>query len=147
MDRETKLYPAYYGGVKLAHPHIPAPGAPAFSRSAVMGNLVFCSGAAGLTLDTFKVASDRLEDQMEVALDKIKMYMEEAGSSMNNIIKTVICLRDIEDYPRLRKIELAYYQKYAQLLVEEPPVTTLRQVRLDHLENRMEIDVIGVIPG
>ena len=72
-------HPAYYGGIKYAYPHV-APGQPMFSRSAVVGNLIFCSGAAGLALGTFKQASEVLEDQMKITMDKIKMYMEQAGS-------------------------------------------------------------------
>ena len=54
--------------------------------------------------------------------------MEEAGSSMNNIVKTLMLLKDLEDYPKMRKTELEYYQKYAPMLVEDPPASTFMQV-------------------
>lgn len=142
---EMKKYPAYYGGIKYAYPHVP-PGHPLFSRSAVVGNLLFCSGAAGLALGTFKQASEVLEDQMKIVMDKIKMYLEQAGSSMENIVKMVIYLKNMDDCPRIRKAELEYYQTNAPALVGEPPASTVIEARLHEPETLMEIEAIGVIP-
>ncbi len=145
MNWEMKKYPMYYGNVKQTYPNI-APGEVMCSESAVVGNLIFLSGMAGQTLETGKIQSDSLEEQMIVALDKIRIAMEEAGSSMNNIIKTLLLLKNLEDYPRMRKTELEYYQKYAPLLVEEPPASTFTQVTsLAKPEYLVEIDAIGVI--
>jgi len=122
------------------------PGSPAFSRSAVVGNLVFCSGAAGLALATFKQTSEVIEDQTVIALDKIKMYLEEAGTSMKNIVKTTIFLKNVGDYPRMRKAELEYYQTHVPTLVGEPPATSLIVCKLEKPPDLLEIEVIAVIP-
>jgi 2-iminobutanoate/2-iminopropanoate deaminase len=83
---------------------------------------------------------------MIVALDKVKKAMEEVGSSMNNVIKTLILLKNLDDYPRMRKTELEYYQKFAPFLVENPPASTFLQVAsLAKPEFLVEIDVIGVV--
>ncbi len=142
---EMKKYPAYYGGIKYAYPHVP-PGHPMFSRSAVVGRLIFCSGAAGLALGTFKQASEVLEDQMQVTMGKIKMYMEQADSSMENIVKMNIFIKNMEDLPRLRKAELEFYQINAPALVGEPPASTVIEARLHESGTLLEIEAIGVIP-
>jgi 2-iminobutanoate/2-iminopropanoate deaminase len=85
------------------------------------------------------------EEQMIVALDKVRGVMEEAGSSMNNIVKTMMLLRDVKDYPKMRKTELEYYQKYAPRLVDEPPASTFMEVGLAKPEFLVEIDVVGVV--
>ena len=143
---EVKKYPAYYGGIKYAYPHV-SPGQPMFSRSAAAGNLIFCSGATGLALGTFRQTSKVLDDQMAVAMSKIKMYMEQAGSSMENVIKTIIYVRNMKDYPALRKAELEYYQINAPVLVGEPPASTVVEASFHQPETLMEIEAIGVIPG
>ncbi len=71
MDREMKKYPMYYGNVKQTYPNI-APGEVMCSRSAMVGNLVFLSGMAGQTLETGKIQSDSLEEQITVASGKSK---------------------------------------------------------------------------
>ena len=74
--------------------------------------------------------------------------MEAAGSSMNNLVKTLMLLRNLEDYPRMRKTELEYYQKHAPRLVDEPPASTFIQpLSLATPRFLVEIDAIGFIPG
>ncbi len=141
---EMKKYPAYYGGVKYAYPHVP-PGSPMFSRSAVVGNLIFCSGATGLALDSFKQTSNTVEDQMQVTMNKIKMYMDQAGSCLEDIVKMNIFLKDINDLPAVRKAELNYYILNAPALVGEPPATAVIKSRLHKPDTLMEIEAIGVI--
>jgi enamine deaminase RidA (YjgF/YER057c/UK114 family) len=55
-------------------------------------------------------------------------------------------LKNLEDYPSMRKTELEYYQKHAPFLVDNPPASTFMQVAsLGKPEFFVEIDVIGVI--
>ena len=144
MAEEVKFYPAYWGGKKLAYPNVPAES-PKFANSVVAGNLIFVSGCQGQNDETVRVETDVFEEQMIVALDKVRACMEEAGSSMNNVIKTLMLLKRLEDYPRMRKTELEYYQKYAPMLVEDPPASTFMVVGLAKPEFLIEIDVVGVV--
>ena len=144
MDWEVKYYPEYWAGKKLAYPHV-APESPKFARSVAVGNLIFVSGCQGQNDTTLKTETNVFEEQMVIALEKVRAAMEEAGSSMNNIVKTLMLLKNLEDYPRMRKTELEYYQKHAPYLVENPPASTFMQVNLAKPEFLVEIDVIGVI--
>ena len=146
MSKEKVIYyPEYWAGKKLNYPNVP-PESPKFARSIVVGNLIFVSGCQGQNDETLKVETNVFEEQMIVALDKVRKAMEEAGSSMNNIIKTLMLLKRLEDYPKMRKTELEYYQKYAPLLVEYPPASTFMQVNLAKPQFLVEIDVIAMIP-
>ena len=81
-----------------------------------------------------------------IALDKIRTALEEAGSSMNKIVKTFMLLKHLEDYPRMRKTEVEYYQKHAPFLVENPPASTFMQVpSLARAPFLVEIDVTAVL--
>ncbi len=145
MNKEKVIYyPEYWAGKKLNYPNVP-PESPKFARSVVVGNLIFVSGCQGQNDETLKVETNVFEEQMIVALDKVRKAMEEAGSSMNNIIKTLMLLKRLEEYPKMRKTELEYYQKYAPLLVEYPPASTFMQVNLAKPQFLVEIDVIGVV--
>ena len=143
--QEVTFYPEYWGGKKLAHPHV-APEAPKFARTVVAGNLVFVSGCEALNPKTVKTETNVFEEQMVIALDKVRLGLEEAGSSMNNIIKTFMLLTDLKDYSSMRRVELEYYQKYAPLLVEQPPASTFIQVAsLAMPEFLVGIDAIAVV--
>lgn len=144
MSENVKFYPAYWGGKKLAYPNVPAES-PKFANAVVAGNLIFVSGCQGQNDETVTVDTDVFEEQMIIALDKVRKVMEDAGSSMDNVIKTMILLKDVSYYSRMRKTELEYYQKYAPKLVEDPPASTFMEVGLAQPRFLVEIDVVGVI--
>ncbi len=144
MSESVRFYPAYRQGKKLAYPNFP-PEAGKYAAAVVAGNLIFVSGCQGQNEETARVETDVFEGQMIIALDKVRRCMEEAGSSMNNVIKTLMLLKRLEDYPKMRTTELEYYQKYAPLLVEDPPASTFMVVGLGKPEYLIEIDVVGVV--
>lgn len=145
MDWTVKRYPMYYGGVKQVYPNI-APGSPIFSRSVAVGNLILLSGAAGRTLETGDVPSDDFEEQMLVCLDKIKLALEEAGSSLDNLVRTLVLLRDAESCSLMWQTMLDYYRKHAPRLAEEPPACTVIQVAsLAKSHYRVEIDAVAAV--
>jgi len=130
---KKRTFPLIYAGKKQR-----------FARSVVVGDLVFLSGSSGRTMETGEVSSNNVKEQMIVALDKIKGALEEAGSSMNNIIKTTIYLKHVEDYQVMRDTELEYYKKNAPSLVDEPPASTFIQpASLAKPSMLVEIDVIA----
>jgi enamine deaminase RidA (YjgF/YER057c/UK114 family) len=135
MNWTVKTYPNYYG--KMRQP---------YSKSVVVGNLIFFSGMTGADPDTGEIDSDNLKEQVIKALDKVKMALEEAGTSMNNIVKITNYIKDVKDYPHMQKTELEYFQKHAPLLLEEPPAYTLVQPRcMDAHKFLAGMDVMGVI--
>ncbi len=145
MDRMLKYYPEYWVGKKLAYPHVPKES-PKFARSIAAGNLIFVSGCTGQDTITGGPTPDNFEDQMTMAMNKVKMAMEEAGSSLENIVKTLMLIKHRDDYPRMRKTEVEYYIKHAPYLVENPPASTFMVPdSLAKPEFLIEMDVIGVI--
>jgi 2-iminobutanoate/2-iminopropanoate deaminase len=132
---KKKTYPLYYAGQKQR-----------FARSVVVGDLVFLSGMSGRTMETGDVASDDVREQMLVALDKVRAALEEAGSSMDHIVKTLIYLKDVKDYDLMRATEWDYYQKHAPGLIAEPPASTFVQpASLARANMLVEIDVVACL--
>jgi 2-iminobutanoate/2-iminopropanoate deaminase len=133
---KKKTYPLMYAGKKQQ-----------FARSVVVGDLVFLSGMSGKVLETGEMSPENLVEQVKVALDKVRAALTEAGTSMDNIVKTVILLKNIEDYGTMRQVEKEYWQKYAPRLIEEPPASTLMQVASLGKPNMLvAVDVVALIP-
>jgi 2-iminobutanoate/2-iminopropanoate deaminase len=133
---KKKTYTLVYAGKKQP-----------FARSVVVGDLVFLSGMSGRTMETGEVSSDSMVEQMKVALDKVRAALTEAGTSLDNIVKTTIYLKNVEDYSMMRQTEKEYWQKYAPRLIEEPPASTfLQPLSLSKPSMLVEIEVIALIP-
>ena len=133
---KKKTYPLYYEGKKQR-----------FARSVVSGGFVFLSGSSGRTIETGEVSSSDVTDQTKVALDKIKLALAEAGSSMEHIVKVTIYLRNMSDYQAMKDAEFQYYQKHAPSLAEDPPASTVVQVvSLSKPSMLVEFDAIAILP-
>ena len=64
---------------------------------------------------------------------------------MDNIVKTLMMLKNIEDYPVMRKTEVEYYQQHAPHLVANPPVSTFVQLpEITGPGSLFQIDVTAV---
>jgi 2-iminobutanoate/2-iminopropanoate deaminase len=98
---KKKVYPLFYGGKKQK-----------FARSVVSGGFIFLSGSSGRTIETGEVSSNDVAGQTRVALDKIRLALQEAGSTLDHIVKMTIYLREMSDYQAMRDAEFGYYQNY-----------------------------------
>ncbi len=133
---KKKVYPLFYAGKKQR-----------FARSVVSGGFIFLSGSSGRTIETGEVSSNDVAGQTRVALDKIRLALEEAGSSLEHIAKMTIYLRVMSDYQAMRDAEFDYYKEYCPSLVKEPPASTVVQVASLSKPNMLvEFDAIALLP-
>jgi 2-iminobutanoate/2-iminopropanoate deaminase len=145
MGDVVKYYPLKVGGVELTYPNVHA-GAGKYAAAMVVGNLVFMSGMTAQSEVDGSCLAATIEEQVTACLDKVRIHLEEVGSSMENVVKTLIVLKDVEYYQRMRATELAFYQKHAPRLVREPPASTIFQpATLGRPEFLVEFDVIAVV--
>jgi 2-iminobutanoate/2-iminopropanoate deaminase len=62
----------------------------AFPQAVIANDFIFISGTPGIDSLTGKLISDSFEDQATQAFKNVKTILEEAGSSMDKIVKTTI---------------------------------------------------------
>ena len=84
-----------------------------YSQALDLGNMVFVSGQLPVDPATGTMA-DTVEQQAAQSLANLKAILAEAGLSMNNVVKTVIFLADINDFA-------AVNAEYAKALPSVPP--------------------------
>ena len=116
MESEIKKYGCFVKGVEQKYPNV-APGTPIYANAVVVDNIVYVSGMTAQKFEDGSCTTNTMQDQMWVALSKMKQVLEEAGSCLENVFKTFIMLKDIKDYPVMRATELKFYQEYAPELM------------------------------
>lgn len=110
-----------------------------YSQAIVAGNLVFCSGMAGIDPATGDAAQG-IEAQTEQALVNLAAVLSTAGCSMDDVVKTTIFYADVEDFARLNEI-------YARHMPDPPPARSApANVRLPK-GLLVSIEAIAVLPG
>lgn len=121
------------------------PGSTEASGSASVGKLLFLSGCDGLNPDDGAMAAT-VERQVTAALGKVRARLDKAGSAMDKVIKTVVMLRHLNDYPKMRATELEYFRNHAPRLVSNPPVSTFMQLPAAKSGQALfQIDVTAVL--
>jgi 2-iminobutanoate/2-iminopropanoate deaminase len=84
-----------------------------YSQAMVAGNLVFCSGTAGIDPATGALG-DGIEAQTELALRNLAAILEAAGTSLSNVVKTTIFYANVEDFAAINAV-------YARFMPDPPP--------------------------
>ena len=84
-----------------------APGAIGpYSQAVEIEGLVYTSGQMGMT--PAGVLLDGVENQARQAMENVKSILAEAGLSMDRVIKTLVFLKDMNDFAAFNKIYAEY---------------------------------------
>lgn len=100
----------------------PAPfeGAP-YNQAVKVGELVFVAGQLGLSPDGSGLVGPGIAEQTEQALQNLHAILEEAGSSLDNLVKTTVFLQDLGDFNAMNEV-------YAGHVGARPPARSTVEV-------------------
>lgn len=91
---------------------ITATGAPAaigpYSQAIRSGNLVFTAGQIALDPATQQVVPGGITEQTTRVLDNLKAILEAAGSSMAQVVKATVFLKDFNDFAAMNAVYGTY---------------------------------------
>ena len=111
---------------------------PNLSPATRFGNLVFVAGQTGRHPITGEVGRD-VREQTQYAIERIKMILETAGTSLDNVLTVLTHLT--------RREELAAYnEEHAKFFPSNKPARTTVEVMLNAPELLVEITVTACIP-
>jgi 2-iminobutanoate/2-iminopropanoate deaminase len=104
---------------------------PPYSPAVSYGNLLFLSGIGAHFEGDIKAHTKHV-------LDEIQQKLEEAGSSMNKVLKATVYLADLKDWQAMTEV-------FTGRFGPEPPVRTTVSVAGVPGNSLVEIDVIAYI--
>ena len=120
-------------GQRFAHAN------PNLSPATRFGNLVFVAGQTGRHPVTGEVGRD-IREQTRNTLERIKVVLAAAGTSLDNVLTAMTHLTRREDLA-------AYNEEYAKYFpADKPARTTVTVAALNAPELLVEITVIACIP-
>jgi len=80
-----------------------------YTQAVQYGNTIFLSGQIGIDRTGAFVSEDVVQ-QTNQAMKNIGFVLKEAGLSYENIIKTSIFLKDMNDFPKVNDAYASYFQ-------------------------------------
>lgn len=79
-----------------------------YSQAISANGFIFGSGQIPLTPNG-EIISENVSEQTHQVMKNIKAVLNEAGSSLDNIVKTTIFLKDINDFAKVNEIYASYF--------------------------------------
>ena len=80
-----------------------------YNQATAYGNLIFTSGQIPLVPETMEIVSGGIKEQSTLVMDHLSAVLKEAGSSMNNILKTTCYLSDMSDFTAFNEVYSNYF--------------------------------------
>ncbi len=84
-----------------------------YSQAIVENGLIYCSGQIGLNPQTGELV-EGLENQTHQVIKNLQAVLQEAGSDLDQILKTTIFITNITDFAKVNEI-------YGQYFVDHKP--------------------------
>ena len=111
---------------------------PNLSPATRFGDLVFVAGQTGRHPVTGEIGKD-VREQTPYAIERIKIILQTAGTSLDNVLTVLTHLTQREDLA-------AYNEEYAKFFPTNKPARTTVEAMLNFPELLVEITVTACIP-
>ncbi len=121
----------------IATKHAPKAIGP-YSQALVHNGIVYVSGQIPFNPATGELVTGSITEQTNQVLSNIAAILKEAGTELNNVVKTTVYLKDMNDFDEMNK---AYAEHFSN---NKPARATVQVARLPK-DVSIEIDAISAI--
>lgn len=80
-----------------------------YAQANVVGNFVFTSGQIPLNPETGKIIEGGIAEQTKQVFANLSAVLEEAGSGLENLVKTTCFLANLDDFATVNEIYGTYF--------------------------------------
>lgn len=110
-----------------------------YSQAIVIGNLLFASGQIPLDPATGQMVEGDITVQATQVFENIKAILAEAGTCLENVVKTTCFISDMNNFAAVNAVYDKYFTKGA------PPARSAVEVSRLPKDAMVEIEVIATI--
>ncbi len=108
-----------------------------YSQAVKAGGLVYCSGQIPLDPATMELVQGSVAAQTRQVMENLEAVLAAAGSSLAQVVKTTVFLRDMNDFAEMN----AAYGEYFKV---DPPARATVQVARLPKDVAVEIDCVAL---
>lgn len=108
-----------------------------FSTAVRVGNMIYLSGQVGTVPGSRQLAPGGVGPETRQTLENVKRTLEQAGSSIDRVVKCTVFLQDIADYAAMNEV-------YATFFPKDPPARSTVAGSGLALGARVEIECMAV---
>lgn len=108
-----------------------------YSQAVRSNGFIFVSGQVALDPRTQQMIEGDIVKQTERVLENLKGIVEAAGSSLSQVVKTTVYLKDLGDFAAMNEV-------YGRYFAAHPPARATVEVARLPKDARVEIDLIAL---
>ena len=108
-----------------------------YSQAVKVQNVIYTSGQLAINVATGEFINDDIKKATAQSLENIKAILEEAGSTMEKVVKTLVFLKDMNDFEPMNEV-------YSQYFKTNPPARSCVQAGKLPKDALVEIEVIAI---
>lgn len=101
------------------------------------GEMLYVSGQLPIDPVSKKLIEDNISLQTHQSLKNLKAILEEANMGFENVVKTTVLLKDIQDFNAMNEV-------YAQYFEEDCPARAAFQIAALPMNARVEIEAVAI---
>ena len=110
-----------------------------YNQAVNIGNLIYASGQIPIDLKTNNLIDAGITEQTQLVLEYVKNILEEAGSSLEKVIKATVFLKEMNDFAAMNAVYKEFFKP------ETAPARSTIQVARLPKDALVEIDVVATI--
>ena len=107
-----------------------------YSQAIKVGNLVFASGQVPIVPATGEFVEGGIKEQTRQSLTNAKAILEEAGTSLSQVVKTTVYLSDMANFTAMNEV-------YAEFFTQPYPVRSAVAVKTLPKNALVEVECIA----
>jgi 2-iminobutanoate/2-iminopropanoate deaminase len=116
-----------------------APGAIGpYSQAIKISNMVYTSGQLGMDPETGEILSGDIKVETKRALDNLVAILEEAGTSLDKVVKTTVFVKDMNDFAMVNEV-------YGQYFNDHKPARSCVEVARLPKDGNVEIEAVALV--
>ena len=109
-----------------------------YSQAYKVGDLIYTAGiTANDPVTQEMIAPGDIAGQTEQIIKNMKIILEEAGSDLEHVVKTLVFVKDIDEFAKFKEV-------YKQYFPNDPPARSTMQVGKFNGDMVIEIEAVAV---
>jgi len=109
-----------------------------YSQAIEVGNMIYTSGMIPINPMDGNLVNGSIEEQTEQVLENLSALLEEAGSSLEKVVKTTVFIKNMDDFAKINQI-------YGTYFIENYPARSCVEVARLPKDVLIEVEAIATL--
>lgn len=124
---------------KIITTHQAPPPIGPYNQAVLKNNMLFISGQIAFNVATQTFETENIKQETQLVMQNLKAILSEAGLNFENVVKTSIFIKDMNDFTTINEVYGAYFKSETA-----PARETVEVARLPKDVN-VEISMIAMV--